>query len=64
MNRTFKAVAGIAFLFMTLVAAILYLAARQVISAEMTMLMFIGLIGVYFSFGVLIAVYRLINRLK
>ena len=63
-NRTLKVVAGIAASFTGLVGTIIFLLERKVISVEMASLMLVGLLGMYVGFGVLIAVYRLIDKLK
>lgn len=62
-TRTLKIVAGISVLFTGLVAVILFLLLRQVITFQMALLMFVALLGLYFGFGVLVAVYRFIARL-
>ena len=63
-NRTLKVVAGIAASFAGLVGTIIFLLERKVISVEMASLMLVALLGMYVGFGVLIAVYRLIDKLK
>jgi len=63
-NRTLKVVAGIAASFTGLVGTIIFLLDRKVISVEMASLMLVGLLGMYGGFGVLIAVYLLIDKLK
>ena len=63
-NRTLKVVAGIAASLIGLVGAIIFLLERRVISAEMASLMLVALLAMYVGFGVLIAVYRLVDKLK
>jgi len=63
-NRTLKVVAGIAASLIGLVGTIIFLLERRVISAEMASLMLVALLAMYVGFGVLIAVYRLVNKLK
>jgi hypothetical protein len=63
-NRTLKVVAGIAASFTGLVGTIIFLLERKVISVEMASLMLVALLAMYVGFGVLIAVYRLIDKLK
>ena len=63
-SRTLKVVAAIAASFTGLVGAIIFLSERKIISFEMAMLMIVALLGMYFGFGVLIAVYRLVNKLE
>ena len=49
---------------MALVVAIVYLLAKQVVTPQMAMLMFVALLGLYIGFGVLIAVFRFIDKLQ
>jgi hypothetical protein len=63
-NRTLKVVAGIAASLIGLVGTIIFLLERRVISAEMASLMLVALLAMYVGFGVLIAVYRLVDKLK
>jgi hypothetical protein len=63
-NRTLKVVAGIAASFTGLVGTIIFLLERKVISVEMASLMLVALLAMYVGFGVLIAVYRLVDKLK
>ena len=63
-NRTLKVVAGIAASFIGLVGAIIFLSEMKIISFEMAKLMLVALLGMYVGFGILIAIYRLIGKLK
>jgi hypothetical protein len=63
-NRTLKIAAGIAASFTGFVATIIFLAGARIISFEMAMLMLVALFGLYLGFGILIAVYRLIDKLE
>jgi hypothetical protein len=63
-SRTLIAVAGIAASFAVLSATIIFLAVREIVTFEMAKLMFVALLAMYIGFGFLIAVYRLIGRLK
>ena len=63
-NRALRVVAGIAASFIGLVGAIIFLLEAKIISFEMAMLMLVGLLAMYVGFGVLVAVYRLIDKLK
>jgi hypothetical protein len=63
-NRTLRTVAGIAVSFIGLVGTIIFLSEMKIISFEMAKLMLVALLGMYVGFGVLIAVYRLIAKLK
>ena len=63
-NRTLRVVAGIAASFIGIVGAIIFLLEAKIISVEMAMLMLVALLAMYVGFGVLVAVYRLIDKLK
>ena len=63
-SRTLIVVAGIAASFTGLAGTIIFLSAAEIISLAMTMLMLVALVGMYVGFGILIAVYRLINKLE
>src|SRR5438309_1795592 len=47
-----------------LAGTIIFLSAAEIISLGVTMLMLVALVGMYVGFGILIAVYRLINKLE
>jgi hypothetical protein len=63
-NRTLKIVAGIAASFIALAGTIVFLSEAKIISFEMAKLMLVALFGMYLGFGVLIAVYRLVAKMK
>ena len=63
-NRTLRTVAGIAASFIGLVGTIIFLSEMKIISFEMAKLMLVAVLGMYVGFGILIAVYRLINKLE
>ena len=63
-NRTLKVVAGIAASFTGLVGTIIFLLVTKIISIEMASLMLVALLAMYVGFGILIAVYRLMGKLK
>jgi hypothetical protein len=63
-NRALKVAAGIAASFTGLVGTIIFLFGKKIISIEVASLMLVALLAMYVGFGVLIAVYRLINRLE
>ncbi len=50
--------------FFTLVGAIVYMVMHQVVTPQMGLLLVIALFGCYVGFGILIAAYRLINKLN
>jgi hypothetical protein len=59
-----KIAAAVAAVFMACIVAIVYFLMAGAISAPVANLLFIALLGLYFGFGVLFGVYRLMNRLK
>ena len=61
-NRKYV-LAGVAISFVGFVAIIAFVARRQLISTELAGLMLVALFGLYFGFGVLVIVYRLILKL-
>lgn len=63
-SRTLITVAGIAASFAGLVGTIIFLSEMKIITFEMAKLMLVALLAMYIGFGVLIAIYRLIARLK
>ena len=63
-NKALKIALAVGASFIGLVVFILYLAVKTVITPQMAMLMFVALLGLYFGFGVLIAVYRFMNKLQ
>jgi len=63
-NRTLIVVAGIVVSFTALVGTIIVLSETKIISFEMAMLMLAALLGMYIGFGILIAVYRLVDKLE
>ena len=63
-TRTLKVVAGIAASLVGLIGTIILLSAMKIISFGVAKLMLVALLGMYVGFGILIAVYRLIGKLK
>jgi hypothetical protein len=63
-SRTLLVVVGIAASFIGLAGTIILLAKTEIISSVLAKLMLVALLGMYVGFGFLIAVYRLIGRLK
>ncbi len=63
-NRTLKVVAGIAVSFTGLVATVIFLLAKRIISFELALLVLVALLAMYLGFGILIAVYRLVRKLE
>ena len=63
-NRKIKIVAGIVASFTVFAGTIVVLAEAKVIGFQMASLMLVALLGMYVGFGILIAVYRLVVKLK
>ena len=63
-NRTLKVVAGIAASFIGLVGTIIFLLEKKIISIQLASLMVVGLLAMYVGFGILIAVYRFMDKLE
>ena len=63
-NRALKVVAGIVISFTALAGTIIFLLAAKIISSGVAILMLVALVGMYVGFGILIAAYRLINKLE
>ncbi|MGH8185674.1 MAG: hypothetical protein ACREUC_03860 [Steroidobacteraceae bacterium] len=55
---------AVSFSFTGIAVCILALLGRRVITFQLALLMLIALLGLYFGFGVLIAVYRFTAKLK
>ncbi len=54
---------GIAGSFIACVAGIVFLGASGVVTRQMATLLGVALLGCYIGFGILIGVYRMINKL-
>ena len=63
-SRTLIVAAGIAVSFIGLAGTIVFLSRTEIITVVLAKLMLVALLGMYVGFGFLIAVYRLIGRLK
>jgi len=63
-SKSRKVTAGFAVLFVALIAAIIFLAIKKMVAVQMAGLMFVALLGLYFGFGVLIAIYRFVGKLQ
>jgi hypothetical protein len=63
-KRTLTIAAGILASFAGLAGVIVVLSRTATVSVTAAKLMLVALLGLYFGFGVLIAVYRLIRRLE
>lgn len=56
--------AAISLSFTGIVVLVMALLLEGVITFQMALLMLVALLGLYFGFGVLIALYRFVDRLK
>ena len=63
-KRTLRVVVGIAASFIGLVGTIIFLLEAKIISFEMAILMLVALLAMYVGFGVLVAVYRFMDKLE
>lgn len=63
-TKKLKVAAAISLSFIGIVVLIMWLLVKAVITFQMAMLMLVALLGLYFGFGVLIALYRFTGRLK
>ena len=63
-TKKLKIAAAISLSFTGIVVLIMALLIQRVITFQMAMLMLVALLGLYFGFGVLIALYRFTGRLK
>ena len=63
-RRTLIAVAGIAASFVGLAGVIIFLLANKIVSFVMAMLMLVALFGLYIGFGILITIYRFVDKLE
>ena len=61
---TLIVVASIVTSFIGLAGLIILLSVNKIVSFEMSILMLVALFGLYIGFGILIAVYRLVSKLK
>jgi hypothetical protein len=63
-NRVLKVVAGIVVSFSALAGTIILLSQMAIISFAVAKLMLAALLGIYVGLGMLIAAYRLIDKLE
>jgi hypothetical protein len=63
-NRTPKLFVGIVASFVGLAGVIIFLLATKIVSVQIGILMLVMSVGMHLGFGILIAVYRLIGKLK
>ena len=63
-TKKLKIAAAISLSFTGIVVLIMALLVKRVITFQLAMLMLVALLGLYFGFGVLIFLYRFVDRLK
>ena len=63
-KKKLKIAAAISLSFTGIVVLIMTLLVKGVITFQLALLMLVALLGLYFGFGVLIALYRFVDRLK
>lgn len=63
-GRALRVAALVASTFTVLAAAILFSIVKRYIGFELGLLMLVALVGLYFGFGVLIAVHRFVGKLQ
>lgn len=56
--------AGVGASFLTILAVVGWLAAQEIVTPQMAVLLGIAAFGLYVGFGILIGVYRMISRLE
>ena len=59
-----KIAAAVSLSFTGIVVLVMALLVKGVITFQMALLMLVALLGLYFGFGVLIFLYRFVDRLK
>jgi hypothetical protein len=59
-----KIAAAVSLSFTGIVVLVMTLLVKRVITFQMALLMLVALLGLYFGFGVLIFLYRFVDRLK
>jgi hypothetical protein len=59
-----KIAAAVSLSFTGIVVLVMALLVKGVITFQMALLMLVALLGLYFGFGVLIFLYRFVERLK
>jgi hypothetical protein len=63
-NKKLKIAALISLSFTGIVVLVMALLVKGVITFQLALLMLVALLGLYFGFGVLIFLYRFVDRLK
>lgn len=63
-NKSLRTLAVVAGSFTFLVLTVFVLMAKHVVTFQLGLLMLVGLVGLYFGFGILAMVYRFISKLE
>ena len=63
-KKSLKGLAAAAGSFTLLAIGIIVLAAKEIVTMQLGMLMLVALVGLYVGFGVLIAVWRFVGKLE
>jgi hypothetical protein len=63
-KKKLKIAALVSLSFTGIVVLVMVLLVKGVVTFQMALLMLVALLGLYFGFGVLIALYRFTGRLK
>ena len=63
-KKKLKIAAAVSLSFTGIVVLVMVLLVKGVITFQMALLMLVALLGLYFGFGVLIFIYRFVERLK
>jgi hypothetical protein len=63
-KKSLRIALGVGGVFMALIALIIFLRAKSVITTQMAILMFVAMLGLYVGFGALIAIYRFVSKLE
>ena len=63
-KKKLKIAAAISLSFTAIVVLVMALLVKGVITFQLALLMLVALLGLYFGFGVLIFLYRFVERLK
>ena len=63
-NKKLFLIAAVVILFTCLAGAVVFLAHAGVITIPLAILMLIGLVGIYFGLGILVAVHFMVRKLN
>jgi hypothetical protein len=63
-RKSLRGLAAAAISFTLLAVGIIVLAAKEVVTMQLGLLMLVALVGLYFGFGVLILMWRFVGKLE